>query len=384
MKDLKPKKESKRTEENFEVLEIVDISGATVRSSKKNVAFKESALFQASKEIRNANDFLDVVDEYRRFTYGNEEAKRLTNEAVAYARRRKQYKRLDCSLIDEINDAVLKSYNRMQATPNDEEAVKEFSRLNEQRKRLVARRDTLKNELAIEAERWRSRRQEIEAFWNLLFPAQNENLFFEQPVIDDWRSIFRAEGEKRGQAQEFEEIAKEVLGVYNKIRSAFANLTTPEVPFLLFADLLDSRGAYLDDIGAIMISDRLTGNQLRATFAYEIGHWLELRCWGYEAATKNTKWLETTLKEDISVKSFKKYVDLDEKEAPTTLWRIDGYSARVYAELEIPGSSTQKYQPSEVISTAFEGLLDDPEAFARAAPEHFNLLLKLLKGETSQ
>lgn len=133
-----------------------------------------------------------------------------------------------------------------------------------------------------------------------------------------------------------------------------------------------------------MISDRLTGNQLRATFAHEIGHWLELRCWGYEAATKNTKWLETTLKEDISVKSFKKYVDLDEKEAPTTLWRIDGYSARVYAELEIPGSSTQKYQPSEVISTAFEGLLDDPEAFARAAPEHFNLLLKLLKGETSQ
>ena len=272
----------------------------------------------------------------------------------------------------------------MQAMPDDAETVKEFSRLNEQRKRLIARRDTLKNELAIEAETRRSRRQEIEAFWNLLFPAQNENHFFEQSVIDDWSSIFRAEGEKQGQAKAFEEIAKEVLGLYNKIRGAFARLTAPEVPFLLFADLLDSRGAYLDDIGAIMISDRLTGNQLRATFAHEIGHWLELRCLGYEAATKNTKWLETKLKEDISVKSFKKYVDLDEKEAPTILWRIDGYSARVYAELEIPGSSTQKYRPSEVISTAFEGLLDDPEAFARAAPEHFNLLLKLLKGETTQ
>ncbi|MBP3556342.1 MAG: hypothetical protein J6K20_01370 [Thermoguttaceae bacterium] len=37
------------------------------------------------------------------------------------------------------------------------------------------------------------------------------------------------------------------------------------------------------------------------------------------------------------------------------------------------------YRACEVASTGFAGLLTDPEAFARSAPEHFNRILSIIR-----
>lgn len=116
-------------------------------------------------------------------------------------------------------------------------------------------------------------------------------------------------------------------------------------------------------------------------FAHEIGHWFEHEVAGPDAATGSVQWLSdvTGDKKAFSVKG-KEGKLLQLENCSTRFWSVDDYAATVYRKNSQKNAdgSWKEFYDGEALSTAFEGLLEDPEAFALDAPEHFNRLMKVL------
>ena len=66
----------------------------------------------------------------------------------------------------------------------------------------------------------------------------------------------------------------------------------------------------------------------------------------------------------------------DLRRCDVTFWRPDYYAAREYPTHSGNDYNYTPYHPTEVMSTAFEGLLTDPEAFARSSPEQFDRVIQ--------
>ncbi len=120
------------------------------------------------------------------------------------------------------------------------------------------------------------------------------------------------------------------------------------------------------------------------TFAHELGRWYEQQLLNPDESETAIDWI---IKNGGSRKRvFRKGDDpLELKKSPRLLWSYWGYSAKVYPpnyyniQQPPPFKSLRQYKISEIFSTGFEALLTDPEAFALAAPEHFDYIIEAIR-----
>lgn len=159
-----------------------------------------------------------------------------------------------------------------------------------------------------------------------------------------------------------------------------------ELEQVLFVDLPENAdGEYDDNYCCINLNANglKTRREASSSFAHEVGHWFELRVLGVDSAIKTEEWLRDAInapprrsdKElDRLGSTFWTLYDL--RRCDVTFWRPDYYAAREYPTHSGNDYNYTPYHPTEVMSTAFEGLLTDPEAFARSAPEQFNRVIQ--------
>ena len=373
------------------------ISLGRVVARLRNFAKQTKEPPQTPKEIRTADDFLEALYRYRVERYGKKEADRREEEG-------KEVAALHVRMRDV--SAVFKKY---------QERFKYWDKRKNRSPKALTRRNSYvplynkalaeRNDLRRRYKEQRKSRQndDVERFeiFDLLCgdsPKDGPELFATPRTLngEDIVENFRNHG-----GDGFADVAQSTLALYNKLSRRFnlrAKSPLLSVKFVKFKGN-KTNGSFWDGGGQFWTREiRLRESfdnddraQLRATFAHEIGHWLSVDCFsgGTDALDKISRDLGNLANARVdNVTRAEKSRTIPLSRRKRKFWRFDGYSATVYSrgappkDLTGPDPAPQKtYIDNEIISTAFEGLFDDPETFARTSSEHFNLLLRLLRGE---
>lgn len=308
--------------------------------------------------ITDAKSFIAAIEERRREVFGEDEAKKLNDREAEYAAER----------VKAAN--VGREYRRAQRAHERAGAFgkKRLEPILEEKEKVFAevRNDIEKNRF----ERYAA--SERMFLLDALFPDVGGASLFSAKERQDLSSVFAG--------RQCDAPALEVLELFDRIgRFVGADASTVK-PFAQFSQTVDGGGAYYDVPPRILIARKKADAvcDFFATFAHEVGHWFELRVLGYDVADSNVNWLrEVTGNENASQVQKQEGEFLDLSGCQDVFWSYNYYSAWVYPSRRSPDAKT--YRACEVASTGFAGLLTDPEAFARSAPEHFNRILSIIQ-----
>lgn len=162
-----------------------------------------------------------------------------------------------------------------------------------------------------------------------------------------------------------------------------------ELEQVLFVDLPENAGGEYDDNYCCInlnANGLKTRREASSSFAHEVGHWFELRVLGVDSAIKTDDWLRDVINapprrsdKELERLGSTFWTLYDLRRCDVTFWRPDYYAAREYPTHSGNDYNYTPYHPTEATSTAFEGLLTDPEAFARSSPEQFNRVIQALE-----
>ena len=211
-------------------------------------------------------------------------------------------------------------------------------------------------------------------FLKKAFPDRGGDEFFTPEYREEIKKVFEK------QNPEFVKVADEVLDVYDIIGRCFnrggREFKSPTISFgsTISGNIGECNGTYIT-----LSSKRLRHPEdVRTTFAHELGHWLEEECCGVRRINDNAGWLKAKLGHLQLEK--KDQWDFQKGKTPGLTVRPDGYSYRIYKmPAWIFGSKDKDFhrcRATELISTGMEYLAAFPTIFTERAPEHFNLLVR--------
>ena len=336
-----------------------------------------------------AKSFVDKIRERRRKTLSADEAAAIEAQESAYAAQRvaaaeanRNARNLEAEF-REVNLQALREKDPAKKKELDELEAKTLRALAQARKEA---------ETAIEAaetaERERAGTIDVDAFLSALFGDDGDGKnVFDDDKIAAIEKIFDAQGvggAARPILERYNRIAR-YLG-FSEADKDWKKYGFEELEQVLFVDLPENAGGEYDDNYCCInlnANGLKTRREASSSFAHEVGHWFELRVLGVDSAIKTEEWLRDAInapprrsdKElDRLGSTFWTLYDL--RRCDVTFWRPDYYAAREYPTHSGNDYNYTPYHPTEVMSTAFEGLLTDPEAFARSSPEQFNRVIQ--------
>ncbi len=370
-------------------------TSATSQGSQQNAptpASDSSTAPTYKTPIESAADAVQRIDETRVKTVGLEQAVKTVNEINADNAIINSYQ----DALAELNisaenlkkaEAALDSAERIyrltggshSAEKDYREAYKKYSDAFEKRKKT--KDEYIKAHTAFNA---RDKKREKDRAENarvvdVLFPDNGGKPFFDDSFVEKIRDLF--ENQKKGLGS----IATDVFDMYNRIgRSINTDGKTyrpiSNVVFSPAADMGRNRGDFNPSLFRLRLLDTLINDpdQLRSTFAHEIGHWVENSV-PRQRATDNANWLMKETggrKIPLSAKKAPEKKEIPLIPGQRLCGRADGYLQTVYTNFHYRGET---FHNTELVSTAMECFLDDAEAFVRRNPKHFDLLMDNLK-----
>ena len=343
--------------------------------------------FTPSKPIENAADFTDVLREFRVWKYGEKRAEAKFKDADKYAADRKEFQKyklsdyfkdLDKKIADAFNSARLLE----PGTPERQRLVAEYHALEAEKAKAKKRAQELPQDIEADAARRISGTANADAthLLSVLFPDRGGDEFFDASKILEVEKNFEAESDK------LKGVPTRVFSRYNIIARYLKKSPAAMWESINFTDAktLGALGDYHPITRKIRLLEKKDKETTEQTFAHELGHWFEQQLLDPDASEAAIAWI---IKEGGSRKRVFRDKDdpLELKKSPHLLWSYWGYSAKVYSpnyynvQQPPPFKSLRQYKISEIFSTGFEALLTDPEAFALAAPEHFNYIIEAIR-----
>ncbi|MBQ2788453.1 MAG: hypothetical protein IJE97_02360, partial [Thermoguttaceae bacterium] len=336
-----------------------------------------------------AKSFVETLRARRQKTLSADEAAAIEAQESVYAAQRvaaaeanRNARNLEAEF-REVNLQALREKDPAKKKELDELEAKTLRALAQARKEAEAAIDAAET-----AERERAGTIDVDAFLSALFgdDGDGENVF-DDDKIAAIEKIFDAQGvggAARPILERYNRIAR-YLG-FSEADKDWKKYGFEELGQVLFVDLPENAGGEYDDNNCCInlnANGLKTRREASSSFAHEVGHWFELRVLGVDSAIKTEEWLRDAInapprrsdKElDRLGSTFWTLYDL--RRCDVTFWRPDYYAAREYPTHYGNDYNYTPYHPTEVMSTAFEGLLTDPEAFARSSPEQFNRVIQ--------
>ena len=340
----------------------------------------------------SSDDFLSIVEEVRNSTMTPEEAERdreSNRQMVETYHEAAQYFADHSEEYDELEKAQARAWNRYknlnkkrfdwifnQKGTNDsfqskealEEASNEHSRLTKQLRELGAELLKHVRKAKEEVEQMSRDRAKKIAFLKAAFPDRGGASFFTNEWKETAVRVLSAHDKELASAMEEAIEIYDIIGrCYNTSGAKF------NPPVIKFGKTESDTGAYFSygDNTVVISNSRdkdRTKNMILMFVAHELGHWLEMRGLGLNAAGDNTRFLARELSvPNPEYMSYKKLM----KRAPDLTVRYDGYGLHTYKSAYAASRGH-----SEVISTAMEYLVAAPVMFATRSPKQFNLLLR--------
>lgn len=336
-----------------------------------------------------AKSFVETLRARRQKTLSADEAVSLEAQESAYAAQRvaaaeanRNARNLEAEF-REVNLQALREKDPAKKKELDEREAKTLRALAQARKEAKTA-----IEAAEMAERERAGTIDVDAFLSALFgdDGDGENVF-DDDKIAAIEKVFDAQGvggAARPILERYNRIAR-YLG-FSEADKDWKKYGFEELEQILFVDLPENAGGEYDDNYCCI---NLNANELKtrreasSSFAHEVGHWFELRVLGVDSAIKTEEWLRDAINapprrsdKELERLGSTFWTLYDLRRCDVTFWRPDYYAAREYPTHSGNDYNYTPYHPTEVMSTAFEGLLTDPEAFARSAPEQFNRVIQ--------
>lgn len=338
------------------------------------------SVWSPSGPIKDAQSFLEALREYRAPKMAPKDAQKAEKEAQEYVKER--------AAAYVVCHRFRLSYQRYEKTRKKDVKAALLPQLQQE---LTAAITETRRVGALRNARHGTVDRAVIFDW--LFPDNGGSVIFDDTKRAEVENVFRKNFSKKGAvilsngknatAEDAAGVTRSVLELYNKIGRSLGFDDAPRFANVVFRKLpLGTNSDYTPATREIRISSSLADRaELFDTFAHEIGRWFEHEVAGPDAATGSVQWLSdvTGDKKAFSVKG-KEGKLLQLENCSTRFWSVDDYAATVYRKNSQKNAdgSWKEFYDGEALSTAFEGLLEDPEAFALDAPEHFNRLMKVL------
>lgn len=343
----------------------------------KKVLAKIGTVDAPKEPPKTAREFIDRLEAARVKELGIEKAQQLNDEAIDRANYTNALQKRKSDLIEEEKELAAreKAWKKLPISdPNYKIARDQYYKdIADFRKRNREWYDDYRDLRTLAAKR-ENKRTDVNALLDILFPDRGGTSFFDSKSKADIINVFDSKGEQ--------EVGKEILKLYDLVARAYNTSQTtgriPSVAFHRYPATSNTNGDFTLYHCSIRLSQKITGNRLRKTGAHEFGHWLEEELLGLPQADENTEWLRKEQKAPKIKKAARSDFIISAKEQPNLCVREDMYSQKVYPNCLDP-KTRQRYSTSEVISTAMEYLIADPEMFARRCPKQFDLLLENLR-----
>ncbi|MBP3531962.1 MAG: hypothetical protein J6K25_12390 [Thermoguttaceae bacterium] len=336
-----------------------------------------------------AKSFVETLRARRQKTLSADEAAAIEAQESVYAAQRvaaaeanRNARNLETEF-REVNLQALREKDPAKKKELDEREAKTLRALAQARKEAKAA-----IEAAETAERERAGTIDVDAFLSALFgdDGDGENVF-DDDKIAAIEKIFDAQGvggAARPIMERYNRIAR-YLG-FSEADKDWKKYGFEELEQVLFVDLPENAGGEYDDNYCCInlnANELKTRREVSSSFAHEVGHWFELRVLGVDSAIKTEEWLRDAINapprrsdKELERLGSTFWTLYDLRRCDVTFWRPDYYAAREYPTHYGNDYNYTPYHPTEVMSTAFEGLLTDPEAFARSSPEQFNRVIQ--------
>lgn len=349
--------------------------------------------FTPSKPIEKAADFADVLREFRVWKYGEERAKAKEEDAKKYAADRKEFQKYKLTdYFKNLEKKIVKTRETARllepGTQERQRLVAQYHALRAEKDEAEKRAQELPKDIKADAARRISGTANADALHllSILFPDRGGGDFFDAAKMLEAEKVFETDSDK------LKGVPSRVLSRYNIIARHLKKQPKAPLESVVFADAraMQTRnggialGDYHPWTRKIRLLESPPRERAERTFAHELGHWFEQQILGPDESEAAITWI---IREGGSRKRVFRDGDdpLSLKKSPHLLWSYWGYSARVYPpsaddyHQPPPFNSTRRYKTSEVFSTGFEAFLTDPEAFALAAPKHFNYIIEAIR-----